>query len=71
MKKETKDYIKRAAYTWFQLFVFVFVSVNIAYFLSLFYLHPLINMVFSLLVAVIFHNLVFENKKREVSKDEG
>lgn len=63
MKKETKDNIKHIANTWFQLIVFVFVAASAAYFFSLFGLHFIVAGILSLIIATIFHGLVFEKKR--------
>ncbi|MCK4668210.1 hypothetical protein KAU33_15775 [Candidatus Dependentiae bacterium] len=63
MKSETKDNIKRTANTLFQLLVFVIMAASAAYFFTLFGLHFIVSGIFSLIVATVFHNLVFEKKR--------
>lgn len=64
MKDETKDDIKRAVNTIFQLFVFLLMAVSAAYFLTLFGLHFIIVTILSLIIATIFHNVVFVKKEK-------
>ena len=70
MENETKDNIKRTLNTLFQLFVFAFVTINIAYFFSLFDLHFILNIILSFIIAIKFHNLVFENKNQGMNEDD-
>ena len=70
MENETKDNIKRTLNTLFQLFVFAFVTINIAYFFSLFDLHFIVNIILSFIIAIKFHNLVFENKNQGMNEDD-
>jgi len=62
MKKETEDNIKHAANTLYQLLVFVLVAASAAYFFTLFGLHFIVSVIFSLIVATVFHNTIIEKK---------
>lgn len=62
MKNETKDNIKHAANTLYQLLVFVLVAASAAYFFTLFGLHFIVSGIFSLIVATIFHTTIIEKK---------